>query len=94
MAINKRCLPCGCCPSWDPGDVVFALCNEHSVEYESWKKNTKESSGDQKYDKCKRSIYEYDDEDDSDSDEFVKMITARQKMELKSFDNKILTEMQ
>ena len=84
MTLNKRYLPCGCCLSWDEEDAIIALCVRHSIEYNLWKRNMAE---------IKNGWHEqYSSDDDND---FVKrIIIARQKKRLNSFDKEVLLEMQ
>ncbi len=93
MRINKRNLSCGCYLSWNGEDAVFALCIKHSIEYKTWKAIKKEIIEGQRQNGYESLIYEHDDDDDY-IDEFVKMVTVRQKTELKSFDSELLVEMQ
>ena len=83
MSINKRYLQCGCCLTWDEEDAVIALCIQHSIEYDYWRTNRTEIGNGW------NQLQSRDDDN-----EFVKMITARQKKRLKSFDREVLLEMQ
>src|SRR5690242_11723 len=95
--ISKRVFPCGCFLSWDKEDAVIALCIEHSIEYKTWKE-CKRDNIKSYHEYSQRNGNDNDDEDDDngyneDIDDFVKMITTRQKTELKRFDSNVLLEM-
>ena len=84
MNINKRYLPCGCCLRWDEEDADIALCIQHSMEYDYWKRGSSEINN----------VWDGSDSSSHDDNEFVKMIIARQRKYLKLFDREVLLKMQ